>query len=464
VFVGVSVARLRFDRGTLLVEGVPETVDLADIPGVLWDPRVRAWRAPARVFYALAAELRRRGVPLTDRPLPRLRPPSAFRPIDLRPYQQAALAAWRLAGRRGILVMPTGSGKTHVALAAIAATPTPALCLVPTRALMAQWAAALRASHQGPVCCFGDGERAVGPVTVATFASAYRHMATLGDHFGLLVVDEVHHFGGGLFDEALEMSIAPVRLGLTGTPPPPGPARDRLATLVGRVVVQIGLEELAGRYLARFERITWHLDLDPDERREYQQLRELYRAALRAFSGGNLDARWEDFLRHASRSDEGRVGVAAWRRARRLLAYPRCKQQALAVLLQRHRQQRTLVFVADNSTAYAVARQHLIPPLTCDIGRAERTRVLEAFRAGTLRALVSAQVLNEGLDVPEAEVGIIVGARFGEREHTQRVGRLLRPGEAKVALVYELVVRRTSEVATVQRRWEGLASRRRSAA
>jgi superfamily II DNA or RNA helicase len=156
--------------------------------------------------------------------------------------------------------------------------------------------------------------------------------------------------------------------------------------------------------------------------------------------------------------------VAAWRRARRLLAYPRCKQQALAVLLERHRLQRTLVFVADNPTAYAVARQHLIPPLTCDIGRAERTQVLDSFRAGTLRALVSAQVLNEGLDVPEAEVGIIVGARFGEREHTQRVGRLLRPREGKVALVYELVVRHSSEAATAQRRWEGLASRRRSAA
>ena len=460
----VITARLRFDRGTLLLEGVPEDLDLRDIPGVLWDPRVGAWRAPARVFYPLAAELRRRGVPLTDRPLPRLRPPSAFRPIELRPYQQAALAAWRLAGRRGILVMPTGSGKTHVALAAIAATATPALCLVPTRALMGQWAAALRAHHQGPVSCFGDGERAVGPVTVATFASAYRNMSVLGDHFGLLVVDEVHHFGGGLFDEALEMSIAPVRLGLTGTPPPPGSARERLATLVGRVVVELGLDQLVGRYLSRFERITWRLELDADERREYQQLAEVYRAALRAFTAGNAQARWEDFLRHAARTDEGRVGVSAWRRARRLLAYPRCKQQALAVLLERHRQQRTLVFVADNPTAYAVARQHLIPPLTCDIGRAERTQVLEAFRAGTLRALVSAQVLNEGLDVPEAEVGIIVGARFGEREHMQRVGRLLRPREGKLALVYELVVRRSSEAATAERRWEGLAPRRRLAA
>jgi superfamily II DNA or RNA helicase len=460
----MTEARVVFDRGTLLLEGVPQAFDLTDIPGVLWDPRVAAYRAPARMFYALAAELRRRGVRLVDRPLPRLRPPSGVRPPSLRPYQQAALAAWRLAGRRGILEMPTGSGKTQVALAAISATATPVICLVPTRALMAQWVAAVREIYDGPVSCLGDGERSVGPITVATFASAYRHMNRVGDHFGLLLVDEVHHFGGGLWDEALEMSIAPLRLGLTATPPGPGPARDRLGTLVGRVVFQIGVAELAGSYLAPLQRLTWRLDLDPDERAEYEQLAGVYRAALRAFGGGRLDSRWEDFLRHASQTDEGRLGLSAWRRARRLLAFPRCKRQALALLLARHHEQRTLVFVADNETAYAVAREHLIAPLTCDITREERLETLERFREGTLRALVSAQVLNEGLDVPDAEVGIVVGARFGEREHAQRVGRLLRPRPGKQALVYELVVRRSSEVSAANRRWERLAPGRRSAA
>ena len=56
-------------------------------------------------------------------------------------------------------------------------------------------------------------------VTVATFESAYRHMDRLGNRFDLLVVDEAHHFGCGLRDEALEMSIADARLGLTATPP-----------------------------------------------------------------------------------------------------------------------------------------------------------------------------------------------------------------------------------------------------
>src|SRR4030095_10273918 len=125
---------------------------------------------------------------------------------------------------------------------------------------------------------------------------------------------------------------------------------------------------------------------------------------------------WDDFIRAAGRTDEGRRAIAAYHRSRRLLAFPRAKRAALARLLREHADARALVFVGDNETAYAVAREHLIMPLTCDIGRKERERALALFRAGKLRALVSAQVLNEGLDVPDAEVGIVVAGHRGERE------------------------------------------------
>jgi len=456
--------RLTFDRGTLLfgdLGDLPPGLDVTQIPGVLWDDRVGAPRAPARLCYPLASELRRRGVPLADMPRPTLAPPSEFRPFELRPYQEAALAAWRHAGRRGVVVLPTGSGKTRLALGAIAATRTAALCLAPTRALCDQWAAALAAVWPGPIGRFGDGERVVGPVTIATFAGAYRHMAALGDKFGLLIVDEAHHFGAGGRGETLEMAIAPLRLGLTATPPAPGEAADRLATLIGPVVFERTIGDLAGRYLAPLERVTWHLALDPDERREHDALWATYRQARRAFEANHLGASWEDFLHDAARTDEGRRGLSAWHRARRILAYPRRKREALALLLGHHRAQRTLIFVADNQTAYAVAREHLVMPLTCDIGRGEREAALAAFRAGSLRALVSAQVLNEGIDVPDAEVGIVVAGRMGEREHVQRIGRLLRPGDGKRALVYELVIEGSSEHRQAERRGERLALRAR---
>ena len=453
----LACVRLTFDRGTLLLEEPPADLDVGALPEVQWDARVGKYRAPGRVVYPIASELRRRGVSISDMPRPAMCPPSGFRLVDeLRPYQEAALSAWRFAGRRGVVALPTGGGKTAVALAAIAATRAPCLCLVPTRALLVQWVGVLAACYDGPIGRFGDGERVLASITVATFASAFRHMSAIGDRFGLLVVDEAHHFGHGRFDEALEMAIAPLRLGLTGTPPSPGPAAERLGALVGPVVFERSVRDL-GPYLAPLERITWRLALESEERREYDALRVVYRRAWNAYLGNHLGASWEDFLRHASQTDDGRRGIAAWRRARKLLAFPRRKREALSLLLARHRGSKTLVFVADNDTAYAVARSELVTPLTCDIGRRERDDVLARFRAGSLRTLVSAQVLNEGLDVPDAEVGIVVAGRLGEREHAQRVGRLLRPGEGKRALVYELVVGFSSEVRDAERRWERFA-------
>ena len=170
-------------------------------------------------------------------------------------------------------------------------------------------------------------------------------------------------------------------------------------------------------------------------------------------------ASWEDFARTAARTVEGRRALDAFRRARKLVTFTEAKREMLRVLLHRHRDARLLIFTADNESAYSIAREHLVMPFTCDIGRGEREEVLVRFREGTLRALVSARVLNEGIDVPNADVAVIVGGALGQREHVQRVGRLLRPLEGKRALVYELVSRQTTEVRLARRRRAGLAPR-----
>jgi superfamily II DNA or RNA helicase len=310
--------RLVFDRGTLLVEDAPAGIEPRDFPGFSWDENVGALRAPARLAYALAAALRRRGVPLSDAPRPRLEPPSGVRPLALRPVEQEALVAWRAAGRRGVVVAP--DGETRVALAAIAQTRTPCLVLVPARARLAEWLAALAEIHEGPLGRFGGGERVLAPLTVATFESARRSMPTVGDCFGMLVVDGAHHVGAAALDQALDMSIAPVRLGLTATPPAPGPLASRLATLVGPTVFELGAPEPAGPRRAPLARVAWRVALDDDDRREYDALVAVYRDAVRAFMSSHVGASWADFLREASRTEEGRRGIEAWRRAARIAA------------------------------------------------------------------------------------------------------------------------------------------------
>jgi superfamily II DNA or RNA helicase len=255
------------------------------------------------------------------------------------------------------------------------------------------------------------------------------------------------------------MSIANARLGLTATPPRSTVPAGRLAELVGPTVFELAVGDLAGGFLASFDCITLYLDLCPEERAAYSRLSALFTSAYMEFRQEAPEAGWADFARAASATAGGRCALAAWRQARRLLAFTRTKRRALQSLLGRHRCARVLVFTADNETAYAIARAHLVMPITCDIGRQERDDVLERFRRGEIRTLVSARVLNEGIDVPDADVAIIVAGALGEREHVQRVGRLLRPSEGKRAVVYELVTRDTIEVGQARRRRKGLVTR-----
>jgi len=436
--------QLQFDRGTLVLSGTAPAETWRSLPGVKWDPRIERHRSPAFRYRDIVTALRACGLTCNAEVLKRRSQPGPWTPITLRPYQHAALLAWGRE-KRGIVVLPTGAGKTRLACAAMAACKVPALCLVPTRALLHQWRAELARHYTGTVGCLGDGEREIADVTVATFEGAYRHMDRIGDRFGLLVVDEAHHFGVGVRDEALEMCAAPRRLALTATAPN-GDALERLIVLMGPIVCELGIGDLAGEWLADFENVVLALRLTPSEQQQYDSAVRMFRAVFEPFQSLTQHARWSDFLGMASRSEEGRAAVAAFRFSRRLVSFPEAKRLALTGLLDQHATNRKLVFTPDNETAYAIARAHLVMPMTCDIDRKEREQALAAFRAGELRTLVSAQVLNEGIDVPDADVAIVVGGVRGEREHVQRVGRLLRPAPGKRAVVYELVIANTHEV------------------
>jgi len=329
----------------------------------------------------------------------------------------------------------------------------------PTLALLEQWRRQLIAAYAGPIGQIGDGVRDVEALTVATFESAYRHMATIGHRFGLLIVDEVHHFGSGVRAEALEMSIAPKRLGLTATCPTDPMQLERLSSLVGPVVYQRSMSDLIGSYLAPLSRLTVAVHLTTDERHAYRMNYELFKAFEIEARRRLPRAEWADLLRFGMKTVAGQRALRAWRGLRALLSYCSEKREVLGRLLDRHHGARVLVFCADNAAAYAIARQHLLMPITCDIGREERARKLERFAAGELRGLVSARVLNEGIDLPSAEVAIVVSAALGEREHVQRVGRILRPGEGKEALLYELIARDTVEVGGSRRRNRGFDPR-----
>jgi superfamily II DNA or RNA helicase len=369
----------------------------------------------------------------------------------LRWYQRDALSAWRDAGDRGVIVLPTGAGKTLVALAAIAELRVSTLVLVPTRVLLDQWARALETAWPHPVGRLGDGDHRVAPVTVATYASAVTWAPRIGDRFGLVIVDEAHHVGAWCPSEVLEMLVAPARLGLTATPSD-GPHAFALARRVGPTVYTLGIAALRGNALADYTHEELTVELDPIERAKYRRLRGEFSTFYAIQKRADPHLTWSQLVRTAQASQVGRDALAAWRASRALLAYPTAKRAAVRGLVEKHARDRVLIFTADNATAYAIAKDLLVTPITCDIGRSERAAALEKFKAGDISVLVSAQVLDEGFDVPDAEVAIIVGGTASQRRHAQRIGRVLRPSPGKHAHVYELAVGDSAEQRQVQRR------------
>jgi superfamily II DNA or RNA helicase len=444
--------RIRFDRGTLVLEAERAGEEPGAVEGVAWDAELHAWRLPAERYASLMAQLAADGTAVSDA-LQGRTAATAWALPPLRWYQEAALERWLAAGKRGVVALPTGAGKTLVALAAIARLGVTALCLVPTRLLLDQWARALSALSAQPVGRLGDGAHVVAPVTVATYASATAWAPRIGDRFGLVIVDEAHHLGAWCPTEIFEMLIAPARLGLTATPPEDMVA---LARHVGPVVYGLRVADLAGDALAEHELVSVPIALDRAERQRYRELRRRFAAGYAAFQRKTPDAAWHEFVRDSSQTIQGRAALAAWREYRALLAYPAGKRVALREILIRHRGSRALVFTADNATAYAIARELLIMPITCEIRRAERLRAIAEFRSGECPVLVSSQVLEEGFDVPDADLAIVVGGTGSPRRFVQRVGRVLRPRDGKHARIYELAVEDSAEASYVKRRRAGL--------
>lgn len=161
----------------------------------------------------------------------------------------------------------------------------------------------------------------------------------------------------------------------------------------------------------------------------------------------------------ASRGEQGRRAMKGYRRQRELAFAAPAKLDYVDHLLHLHRRDRAIVFTQDNATAYRISRRLLIPAITHQTKITERSEILGRLNAGEYTAVVTSKVLNEGVDVPSANVAIVVSGSGSVREHVQRLGRVLRKQGDKRAVMYELVTAQTSEAYTSERRREHSAYR-----
>ncbi|MFC7059133.1 DEAD/DEAH box helicase [Halovenus salina] len=450
----MTTVRLAFEEGSIRIAGDAEVEDaLASVPDVAPDPRTESYRAPAFRYAAVREALSASGFSVVDEviDLPTLALSSSYR---LREYQQEALDTWRSADERGVLELPTGSGKTVIGLGAIEALGTPTLVVVPTIDLLNQWQDELEAEFDAPIGCLGGGEQRVENVTVATYDSAYLRADELGDRFGLVVFDEVHHLGGDGYRDIARLLAAPARLGLTATFERPDSAHEVVEELLGALVYRISADELAGEHLAEHDIKRIEVELTPEERDVYERHQSTFTDYL---AESNITLRsgsdYQELVKRSGTDPRAREALLAKQRAREVMMNAARKVERLTEILDRHSDDRVLVFTAHTELVYRLSERFLLPAITHETGASERREVLERFRDGTYSRIVTANVLDEGVDVPDANVAVLLSGSGSQREFTQRLGRILRPkADGGRALLYELVTEETAEKRVARRR------------
>ena len=390
-----------------------------------------------------------------------------------RAWQDEALAEWRTGGRRGVVEAVTGTGKTTVGVLAAAAAVDAGekvLVLVPGRELLDQWYDVLRRDLRVTrVGRFGDGHKdslREHSILVATVHSAAKQRVLPRGFPGLLVADEVHRYGAPTFAQALDPGFG-ARLGLTATY-----AREddglieRLEPYFGTVVAGCSYERgLADEILAPFRVAFVGTDFTEDEREEHDEYDERARTLRRRLISdhGCPGEPFGEFMASVTQLSQGGQGdsrptwdarsyLSAFSKRRQLLADCRRKQEALASLAP-------VLAAADRGLVFGetkIAAEQAADVLrgtgvramdfTSDLDQIERKRRLAAFKEGRVKVLAAARVLDEGIDVPRADVGVIMAGSRSKRQMIQRMGRVIRPKEdGRSATFIVMYVRGTAE-------------------
>jgi superfamily II DNA or RNA helicase len=482
------VIRLTFDAGTLLLEAgsaalACQATELnAQIlaswfgPGIwVWDPRVSKWRTDAYHYTDLLQAIALQNLPILDTiraaqflegketHTDRIRESSANSLPTLRPEQVQAIEQWEKTGR-GIIVMPTGTGKTEVALAILArriASYPPqsggeisatcdassssyrSLIVAPVRDLMYQWHRRILRGLKIDAGILGDSHRQIRPVTVTTYASACIHATELGNAFDLLIFDECHHLTGPIRADAARCSVAPSRLGLTATLPE---QTDSLTQWIGPVQYELKIEQVRGSTLADYDVVRIPIELNPQERARYKNLSQQIAKYVYERRKTDPDFAWKDLCAEASKGSEASRIMRLRREKEAIEDRAEEKLRILEDLFRLHLGESMIIFTGSNAMARAVSLRFLIPCLLSHCGKNERLDYIEGLRDGIYPAIVANQVLDEGVDLPEVKVAIVLGGKGSIRQAKQRLGRILRKRGNRRAVLYEVVAAETKEV------------------
>ena len=454
---------LRYDKGTILISGN------VHIPFTSVDPRTHSLRAEGLDYQNIIEYLKRSEVEYDDNRVLDLIPSPNIsidednsQHISLRDYQKKALDNWAKAAKRGCVVLPTGAGKTVIGVKAIEMVNSASIVIVPTIDLMDQWTSVL--SKYFPYIKIGNlggGSDDIQAITVSTYDSAYIRASSLGNKFSLIIFDELHHLAAPGYRSIAERFASPFRLGLTATIEREDNLHKDFPRLVGGgIVFQARAGDLArDKHLASYEIGRRQVEMLPEEVEEYKKSLGVYQVSLKKLGlKMNYTGAFRRLIMMSGRNPIAREAILARNKAMDIALNSKSKIEELRKILSENKGLKTIIFTQHNKLVFEISDRFLIPFITHKSSKAERQDALNGFKEGRYNALVTSKVLDEGVDVPDAELGIIVSGTGSSREFIQRLGRLLRPkpDSNKKAKLIEIISSGTREIGTSTKRKKAL--------
>jgi DNA excision repair protein ERCC-3 len=345
---------------------------------------------------------------------------------ELRDYQAEAVHAYcdgvRSSAGSGVLVLPCGSGKTVIGIAALTRLECATLILTTNVTSVRQWRDELLRKtnlREEDIGEYDGTRKVVRPVTIATYSilthrknkeGLFPHMKLFNERdWGLIIYDEVHALPAPVFRVTADIQ-ATRRLGLTATLVREDGRQTDVFSLIGPKLYEMPWK--------RLEQSGWISRVSCHEIRVGMSalLRQKY-----------VQAKLQDQHRLAGENP--------------------MKIEAVHRLLALHPGEPTLIIGQYLHQLRSIAESLGSPMISGETPHEEREKWYALFKSGDIKLLVVSKVANFAVDLPDASVAVQVSGSFGSRqEEAQRIGRLLRPkAGGNTAAFYSIVSKDTSE-------------------
>lgn len=397
--------------------------------------------------------IERKPVPVAQERLIEHRPVEIPNIPTLREYQKEAVDT-ALRNRHVMIVLPTGAGKTEVALAIINHYHKPAIIITPTITLVEQWVSRTKRYGGTATAVSSEGVK-FSPLTVITYASALRRLPEVLT-YDIVVFDEVHHLFSPeyrkIVQALLEIHDGTRLIGLTASPRAYGTEKELQDEIFPERYVQTVAERQKSEYGVKLRLRAIPIELTEDQQYYYDRAWKKYYEALRYF-----EFNFQKMVRGTGSSNEktrntAYSGITNYNHIKEMLSEDPEKIDNAAKLIRETPGQ--FILFGDTTKMVDVIYERLRDDGVNAVrihsnlkqNRKERETILEELRSGRAKALLGAIAIEEGLDIPNLDNAIFLSiVSPSERRAIQRLGRILRPAPGKQATLYIIYAKNTIE-------------------